>query len=214
MFENDIEVLKKKAELLEKKIYEIINQMEDNVKKVSFLKKLKKCRCALDNGKTYLKLVPIVCALATLICFLGFWIYSPSLFMSTLPVMFCFPGFISGVFILWSITNYFMCKNEYKELATEENLEIENNMDSILAENVELQQKLIEISARFTNYNDLIEYLSEYNDKYSLLEAVKKEEQIDIENLFSEYLSEKIDYSKVHFNNDLPEGTYLKKLSK
>lgn len=214
MFENDIEVLKKKAFILEGKIYNLLDQMRNNTVKESTVKKIKKCRSDLESSKKYLRLFPICCLIGTSLAEGFVWILEPASFATFFLTSLSFAGIISSVFILYSVTSYLMCKHDYKKIATEENLEYEKNIDDILADDVKLQEKYANMQVRLANYQDLIEYLSEYTDKFSLLEVVKKEDEMEIENLFNEYLDERIDYSNVHFDSELPEDFHCKKLNK
>lgn len=211
MFESDIDILKKKFREAEWEIHNLLEQIKANNTKENIVKQIGKNRKAFDFSKKYLRLIPLMCLLATAVA-TGFVLVVEKTLMM-LPYTLIFSGMVSGIFILYSVVNYFWCKHDYNKVATLDNLELENTIDDILANDIKLQQELANMQIRLANYQGLIEYLSEYNDKFTLLEAIKKEDELDIENLFNEYLDEKIDYSNVHFNSDLPEDFQIKTLT-
>lgn len=214
MFENEIEILKNEInKMLDENIKISSLLVENNVKKKT-VEKLVEIRSDMEKDKKITITILVSSGVAIALAFGAvLWLTSLS-FLSSLALT-IISGIASGMINLYNLIGYIQDKSKYKKLATDENLELEKNYQDIISKGVKLNKQSNSLQDKLKAYLDVVGYLIKYDEMMAFLESIKEEKRNELNNLFNEYLEEKVDYSQVHLNDySMPERVQLKKLTK
>lgn len=213
MFENDIEMLKKELERMVQKYNWLETELVANNKKERDAKRLIELESEVkDDFSDFIDkclasgvAILLACILFILMQPISSLVYLVALLCTSIPAL---------IFILDSLFSWLNVRGEYNTLASDENLELVDNLDNIKARGLELNQESNHLEEMISNYSELVGYLTDYNDMITYLDLIKKGKIEEVNKAFDEYLEERIDYSKVHLcESVLPEKIHLKKLT-
>lgn len=188
--------------------------VENNVKKKT-VEKLVETRSDMEKDKKISITVLVSSGVSIALALVLGLLLTPFSFLSVLSITLVFGGLIAGLINLYNLIGYIQDKSKYKKLATDENLELEKDYKDIISKGVSLNKQNNSLQDKLKSYLDVVGYLIKYDDMMAFLESFKEKKSNEFNNLFNEYLEEKVDYSQVHLNDySMPERVQLKKLTK
>lgn len=214
MFENDIEMLSNELNSLVQEYNILETKLVDNNKKERIANRLVELKKEVKKYRSNLVSNCLVCNSALLTSCLLIGIIAPNISLLVFLVILLCASLPCGIFVVDSLLDWLRSKSEYEKLATDDNLELVDDIDNIKITGLELNKQCNYLEKMISNYSELVGYLKDYNNMISYLEVIRKRKVEKINKLFDEYLNEKVDYSKVHLSEwEISQKKYLKKLT-
>lgn len=213
MFKNDIEMLNSLLDEIVREHATLENKLSTNNRNVRVVNELIELESDVESDKQDFLSTSLVSGSAVLASIILVILLVPSSIAIVLPIVMACTSLVGGVIALDNLLSWLESKRKYKNLATDDNLELVDNLENIKEQSEELNQKCEYLEKKISSISELIGYLTDYEDMITYLELIKKSEIDKVNKMFDEYLNEDIDYSHVHFSNELPEDFHLKTLT-
>lgn len=213
MFENDIEMLKKELDSVVRKNALLETEIVNNNRDERIANELMESESDVESSRDELISNFLVFGAGILASITIVILIAPSSLAAVLPMVLLTVSITAGIFVINSLFDYFKAKEYYNDLATDENWKLVEDIDNIKSRSFELEQQVNYLEEMISHYSELIGYLTDYDNMISYLDLIRKSKVDEINKMFDEYLNEKVDYSKVHFNGEISKEAYSKKLT-
>ena len=213
MFENDIEMLKKELDSVVIKNALLETEIVNNNRDERIANELMESESDVESSRDELISNFLVFGAGILASITIVILIAPSSLAAVLPMVLLTVSITAGIFVINSLFDYFKAKEYYNDLATDENWKLVEDIDNIKSRSFELEQQVNYLEEMISHYSELIGYLTDYDNMISYLDLIRKSKVDEINKMFDEYLNEKVDYSKVHFNGEISKEAYSKKLT-
>lgn len=210
MFETDLKILNNELESTVNKYGYLQNELARNRAFLDRIINLRFCRDEYSDDKSLFIKTILISASTVFGVNLLVLLALPEAVLVTLA----FSSITALVPSSYTLLSYLQSRLNFKRCATDEDLELEEKFDKIQKEVFRLTDKCEDLEKIISDYSELIGYLNDYNQMMKELDVFKKGKIDELNNMFSEYLDEKVDYTKVHLNGPFEvEKVQIKKLT-